>query len=102
MKSDRNLGTLPASFILLGVVVTALAAAHFADHILRGNIVISHELNPNWNHSGWPFQPRVTPFTPSLFVVSGLLLGGIWGSLRGKLGVGYWLTASIVLLCLVS
>jgi len=88
--------------LLLGVTATVLAAAHFADHVIRGNIVVTHGLDPNWNHSGWPFQAHITPFTPSLFIVSGLLLGGIAGSSRGKLWAGYWLAASILLLCLVS
>jgi hypothetical protein len=99
---EHDLGLLRARFLLLGVIATTLAAAHFADHVIRGNIVVAQGLDPNWNHSGWPFQPHVTPFTPSLFIVSGLLLGGIGGSLRGKLWAGYWLTASILLLCLVS
>ena len=30
------------------------------------------------------------------------MLGGLGGSLRGKLWAGYWLTASILLLCLVG
>ena len=102
MRSEHDLGTLRMRFLLLWVIAIALAATHFADHVIRGNIVIMHGLDPNWNHSGWPFQPHITPFTPSLFIVSGLLLGGIAGSLRGKLWAGYWLTASILLLGLVS
>jgi hypothetical protein len=101
-SEQRDLETIRTRLLLLGVIVTALAAAHFADHVIRGNIVVTRGLDPNWNHSGWPFQQRFTPFTPSLFIVSGLLLGGLAGSLRGKLWAGFWLTASILLLVLVS
>jgi hypothetical protein len=43
------------SRVLLGVSVV-LGVIHHTDHVLRGD------------HSGWPFQPQVTPFTFSLGV----------------------------------
>ena len=86
----------------LAVVVAVLAAAHFADHVIRGELVTDRGLDPAWNHSGWPFQPRVTPFTVSLLLVSTLLLGGIVFTLRGRLWAGYWLGTAIILGAIVT
>ena len=47
--------TARRSLVLLGVSVV-LGLIHHTDHVLRGD------------HSGWPFQPQVTPFTFSLGV----------------------------------
>lgn len=55
-----------------------------------------------WNHSGWPFQPEVTLFTFSAVGVQLLVLGGIVGTLRGRLWAGYWLAAGVVLGALVT
>lgn len=54
------------SMITLGWVTFLLAAVHLADHALRGDRV--HDLNmpAAWDHSGWPFQPELTPYTLSL------------------------------------
>lgn len=49
----------PVRPLLWGVAVFALL--HHADHVLRAD------------HSGWPFQPEVTPFTFSLLVYPALL-----------------------------
>lgn len=38
------------------VAIGSLAALHHADHVLRAD------------HSGWPFQPEVTPFTFTLLI----------------------------------
>ena len=84
------------------IAVAVLAAAHFADHVIRGQLVTSRGLDPAWNHSGWPFQPRVTPFTVSLLLVSALLLGGIVFTLRGRLWAGYWLGTAIILGAIVT
>lgn len=55
MKVRRD----PLRPLLLGIAVFAFL--HHADHVLRTD------------HSGWPFQPEVTPFTFSLLVYPVLL-----------------------------
>lgn len=87
------------------VVVAALAALfgglHFVDHVIRGRLVVDRGLNPAWDHSGWPFEARFSPFTISLVAVSVLLLGGIVLTLLGRLWAGYWLGVAIVVGALV-
>jgi hypothetical protein len=87
------------------VVVAALAALfgglHFVDHVIRGRLVVDRGLNPAWDHSGWPFEARFSPFTISLAAVSVLLLGGIVLTLLGRLWAGYWLGVAIVVGALV-
>lgn len=80
----------------------ALGTAHLVDHVIRGGLVVRHGLDPAWNHSGWPFQPGVTLFTVSAVGVQLLVLGGILGTLRGRLWAGYWLAAGGVLGVLVT
>jgi hypothetical protein len=84
---------------LVGVAAftAALATLHFADHVIRGQLVLDRGLDPAWNHSGWPFQDRFSPFTASLIVVYGLLLGGIVLTLRQRVWAGYWLITAILL-----
>ena len=72
----------------LGCVVTVLAALHHVDHVVRGN------------HSGWPFQEAVTPFTFSLLIYA-LLLPGIYMNLRGRVAAWWWLFVALVGLALV-
>jgi hypothetical protein len=86
--------------VLLAVVTTALATIHFADHVIRGELVVDRGLDADWNHSGWPFQPEVNPFDLSVVVVYGVLLAGIVLTIRGRVLAGYWLAASIVLAAL--
>ena len=59
--------------------------------------MVERGLDPDWNHSGWPFQHDFTPFTISMIVVYVLLLGGIWFTLRGRLWAGYWLGTAIII-----
>ena len=61
---------------------------HHADHVIRGN------------HSGWPFQAEVTPFTFSLLIYA-LLLPGLYMTISGRLMAGYWLFTAVVGLALV-
>lgn len=80
------------------------ASLSTSDHAIRGELVISGGLNPDWNHSGWPFytgsdKPYIFPI--SFVVVFGLLLGGIWLTLRGRAWAGYWLATSIALSALL-
>ena len=75
--------------LVLGVVVTVFAVLHHTDHVIRGN------------HSGWPFQEAVTPFTFSLLVYS-LLLAGIYMNVRGRVAAGWWLFTAVAALALVT
>jgi len=86
--------------IFLAGAFALLAFLHFLDHAVRGELVVQRGLNPNWNHSGWPFNTRSDkPYIfPIAFIgVFALLLGGIFFTVRGRLWAGYWLTTSIVL-----
>jgi hypothetical protein len=47
------------SLLTVAWLTVVLAALHLADHALRGARVHSHALDPNWDHSGWPFKPEV-------------------------------------------
>jgi hypothetical protein len=82
--------------IVLAGLVTVLALIHHADHVIRGELVLSYGLDRNWNHSGWPFQSPITPFTASLLAYL-ILVPGIVFTARGRLWAGYWLAASLVL-----
>lgn len=90
--------------LLLASVVTALVLLHFVDHVIRGQLVVSGGLNPEWNHSGWPFTTQTgKPYLfPVYFVVIfTLLVGGIFFTARRKLWAGYWLATSTVLAALL-
>jgi hypothetical protein len=89
---------------LIGVaaVTAVLATLHFTDHIIRGQLVLDRGLDPDWNHSGWPFQDHFSPFTISLILVYGLLLGGILLTRRGQVWAGYWLVTAILLGAIVT
>ena len=68
---------------------TIFAFVHHLDHVVRGN------------HSGWPFEPAVTPFTFSLLIYA-LLVPGLYLTAKGRLIAGYWLfTASLGLTLLI-
>lgn len=91
--------------VVLASLAAALAVYHFVDHAIRGEIVVHNGLNPDWNHSGWPFDDHTDK--PYLFpiyfiVVNGLLLGGILLTLRGRLWAGFWLATSLVLIALLA
>ncbi len=77
-------------------LVTLLAVLHHTDHVIRGDLVVENGLPPTWNHSGWPFQDRVTPFTASLGVYL-LLIPGIVLTLLLRVGARYWVITAIVL-----
>jgi apolipoprotein N-acyltransferase len=61
---------------------------HHVDHVVRGN------------HSGWPFEQTITPFTFSLLIYA-LLLPGLYLTTRGRLMARYWLFTAVVGLALV-
>lgn len=90
--------------VILACAVTVFGLLHFVDHVVRGELVTRGGLDPQWNHSGWPFHTDMNNpfiFTASLVVVSGLLLGGIVFTVRGRLWAGYWLGTSIALAALL-
>jgi hypothetical protein len=68
--------------------VTIFGIFHHVDHVVRGN------------HSGWPFEEAVTPFTFSLLIYT-LLVPGLYLTARGRLMAGYWLFTAVVGLALV-
>jgi len=79
---------LRRSLLILGCVVTVFGLLHHLDHIIRGN------------HSGWPFQETVTPFTFSLLIYA-LILPGLYATWRGHMVAGYHLFVALVGLALV-
>ena len=86
--------------VAVAAITAVLGTLHLFDHVVRGRLVGDRGLNPDWDHSGWPFEARFSPFTISLVLVYLLLVGGIVFTLRGRLWAGYWLGVAIVL-CLV-
>lgn len=89
------------SLLRFGAVTTVLATLHLTDHVLRGERVVHEHLDPTWNHSGWPFQESVSPFTFSLVIVLSALLGGLLLTVRGRAWAGYWLATSVLLEAIV-
>ncbi len=67
---------------------TIFAFVHHLDHVVRGN------------HSGWPFEPAVTPFTFSLLIYA-LLVPGLYLTAKGRLIAGYWLFSAVLGLTLL-
>ena len=80
--------SLRRTLLWLGATVTLLAGLHHLDHVARGN------------HVGWPLIAAFTPFTPSLLIYV-LLLGGLYGTARDRLGPRYWTVTAVALLLLV-
>src|ERR671932_645534 len=74
--------------LIAAVGATIFGILHHVDHVIRGN------------HSGWPFQEAVTPFTYSLLIYA-LLLPGLYLTARGRLMAGYWSFTAIIGLALV-
>ena len=74
--------------IVAAASVTIFGFFHHVDHVVRGN------------HSGWPFEEAVTPFTFSLLIYA-LLLPGLYLTVKGRLMAGYWLFTAVVGLALV-
>jgi len=70
---------------------TIFGIGHHLDHVIRGN------------HVGWPLIPEITPFTYSLGFYP-LILIGVYLTLRGRVGAGYWflvLVAGFLMVTLV-
>jgi hypothetical protein len=68
---------------------TVFSVLHHVDHVVRGN------------HSGWPFQAEVTPFTFSLLIYA-LILPGIYLTARGRDVAGYHLFVAVTGLALIG
>lgn len=68
---------------------TVFSILHHADHVIRDN------------HSGWPFQAEVTPFTFSLLIYA-FILPGIYLTAKGYRIAGYHLFVSVAGLVLIS
>ena len=81
--------TLRRWLLIAAAAVTIFGIFHHLDHIVRGN------------HSGWPFQEEVSPFTFSLLIYA-LLLPGLYLTWRGRLIAGYWLFTAVVLFVVVT
>ena|SRR3712207_390397 len=74
--------------LIAATCTTVFAIMHHTDHVVRGN------------HSGWPFEEAVTPFTFSLLIYA-LLLPGLYLTAKGLLMARYWLFTAVVGLALV-
>ena len=74
--------------LIAATCTTVFAIMHHTDHVSRGN------------HSGWPFEEVVTPFTVSLLIYA-LLLPGLYLTAKGRLMARYWLFTAVVGLALV-
>jgi hypothetical protein len=61
--------------LVLEASVTTFGFFHHVDHVVRGN------------HSGWPLEEEITPFTFSLLIYA-LLLPGLYLTWRGRLMAG--------------
>jgi hypothetical protein len=68
---------------------TVFSVLHHVDHVVRGN------------HSGWPFQAGVTPFTFSLLIYA-LILPAIYLSASGRDVAGYHLFVAVTGLALLG
>ena len=75
--------------LIAAASVTIFGFFHHVDHVIRGN------------HSGWPFEQEVTPFTFSLLIYA-LLVPGLYLTWRGRLMAGYWLFTAAALFALVT
>ena len=76
------------TWLLIGAGCTTIfGILHHVDHVVRGN------------HSGWPFEEAVTPFTFSLLIYA--LLPGLYLTAKGRLMAGYWLFTAVLGLTLL-
>jgi hypothetical protein len=91
---DAKAGTQPKQaksriwLLVLAGCTTVFGFMHHFDHVVRGN------------HSGWPFEQAVTPFTFSLLIYA-LLLPGLYLTAKGRPMPRYWLFTAVVGLALV-
>ncbi len=77
------------TWLMIGASCTTIfGIVHHVDHVVRGD------------HSGWPFEEAVTPFTFSLLIYA-LLLPGLYLTAKGRLMAGYWLFTAVLGLTLL-
>jgi hypothetical protein len=92
---DRAIGSRTARdssrrwLLIFASSATVFSVLHHTDHVVRGN------------HSGWPFQVEVTPFTFSLLIYA-LILPGIYLTARGRDVAGYHLFVAVTGLALLG
>ena len=87
LKSSRDGWRRPLLFFASSA--TIFSVLHHSDHVIREN------------HSGWPFQAGVTPFTFSLLIYA-LILPAIYLTARGRDVAGYHLFVAVVGLALLG
>jgi hypothetical protein len=87
LKTARDSSRRP--LLIFASSATAFSVLHHADHVARGN------------HSGWPFQAEVSPFTFSLLIYA-LILPGIYLTSRGRDVAGYHLFVAVAGLALLG
>ncbi len=87
-ESYLSLGRLRRWLLVAAAGVTIFGIFHHVDHVVRGN------------HSGWPFQEAVTPFTFSLLIYA-LLVPGLYITVNGHLMARYWLFTALLGLTLL-
>lgn len=75
--------------LIFATAAVVFSALHHADHVIRGN------------HSGWPFEAEVTPFTYSLLIYA-LVLPGIYLTAKGRRIAGYHLFVAVGGLALIG
>jgi hypothetical protein len=75
--------------LIFAASATVFSVLHHVDHVARGN------------HSGWPFQAEVTPFTYSLLIYAPIL-PGIYLTARGRDVAGYHLFVAVTGLVLLG
>jgi hypothetical protein len=93
VDSARGLRTARESsrrwLLIFASSATVFSVLHHVDHVARGN------------HSGWPFQAEITPFTFSLLIYV-LILPGIYLTARGRDVAGYHLFVTVTGLALLG
>ena len=93
LDSARGLQTGRGSsrrwLLIFASSATVFSVLHHIDHVTRGN------------HSGWPFQAEVTPFTFSLLIYA-LILPGIYLTARGRDVASYHLFVAVTGLALLG
>ena len=99
--TDGRREQLRRTVLTTAAILTVVSLLHHVDHAVRGQIVVAEGLPEAWNHSGWPFQERVTPFTASLAIYL-VIAGGFVATLRRRAWAAYWLGSSIVLGAVVA
>ena len=80
--------TLRTWLLLVASCTMIFGILHHVDHVVRGN------------HSGWPFEAEVTPFTFSLLIYA-LLVPGLYLTAKGRLMAKYWLFTALLGLTLL-